>query len=107
MRVQLPRPQGVPGREQYGTRPAVVIQSDGTNLSTVILVPLTSNQKAMHLDGSFLVSPTSLNGLTVDSVVLSHQIRAIDGSRIDSVIGHLDDENLTQLENELRTLTGL
>lgn len=107
VRAQLPRPQGAPGREQFGTRPAIVIQSDSAIISTVIIVPLTSQMKGMNYHGSFLVNPDPHNGLTTSSVVLTHQIRAIDKSRIGSVIGVLSSSDLTRLESELRGLLGL
>ena len=87
--VHLPKPQGSPGREQIGPRPAIVVQSDSANLSTLIIVPLTSKLSGLNFSGSFLVGPDSQNGLSAQSVVLTHQIRAIDKSRIVSVIGTL------------------
>jgi len=109
VRVQLPRPAGRPGREQFGTRPAVVLQDEKkfANLSTVLIVPLTSNLSAAHFPGAFTVLPTPTNGLSVESVVLTHQLRVIDRHRIQQVIGQLDDDHLATLESQVRVFLRL
>jgi mRNA-degrading endonuclease toxin of MazEF toxin-antitoxin module len=109
VRVELPWPKGKPGREQAGIRPAVVVQATlaSANLSTVIIVPLTSNQAASRFAGSFLVRASAENGLDTDSIVLTQQIRALDIARIESAIGVFSDTDLKRLENELRSLLGL
>lgn len=109
VRVQLPPPAGPSGREQVGTRPAIVLQDKAAtaNLSTVIIVPLTSRLAAMRFVGSFTVSPTDTNGLSAESVVLTHQLRAIDQRRVEEVIGTLADDHMVQLEAELRVLLAL
>jgi mRNA interferase MazF len=110
VRVHLPAPQGQPGREQFGPRPAIVIQGrEGryANLATVVLVPLTSKMKALGFAGTFRIDPSAENGLDVPSVALVHQIRAIDANRVQGTIGHLSDDNLLMLETEIRSLLGL
>lgn len=109
VRAQLPRPAGSPGREQFGTRPAIVVQDDPTSpdLSTVVVVPLTSNIRAALFRGSFVVQPSTENGLTVDSVVLTHQIRALDKSRIEGVMGRISRADLLRLDSEIKNLLGL
>lgn len=109
VRVELPRPAGPPGREQFGSRPAIVLQNDrdSENLSTVLIVPLTSRLAATRFPGAFTVSPTDGNGLDVESVVLTHQLRAIDRGRIQGVIGRLDSSDLAMLESQTRSLLGL
>ena len=109
VRVQLPPPAGPSGSEQFGTRPAIVVQDRGisANLSTIVIVPLTSRLSATRFAGSFTVSPTDTNGLSVESVVLTHQLRAIDQARIEEVIGRLADSQMARLETELRALLDL
>ena len=109
IRVQLPRPVGKAGHEQFGTRPAIVIQENSAtaNLSTVVIVPLTSNRLAERLDGSLLVRPTDTNGLAVISVALTQQIRAIDKSRVEDVIGKLSSEVMTDIDAALKRLLSL
>ena len=102
--VQLPRPQGKPGHEQYGVRPAVVIQNDPelAKLSTTVVVPLTSQLSATRFENTLIISPTGENGLKVKSVALVHQLRAIDRQRINSTIGKLSSEDLTSLVDKLK-----
>jgi len=87
----------------------VVVQEDrgSANLSTVLIVPLTSRLSAAQFQGSFTVVPTDANGLDVESVVLTHQLRAIDRCRIQHVIGSLGTDQMATLEAELRRLLGL
>jgi len=63
--------------------------------------------RAALFRGSFVVQPSTENGLSVDSVVLTHQIRALDKSRIESVIGRMSSEDLLRLDTEIRKLLGL
>jgi mRNA interferase MazF len=109
VRVRLPPPAGPSGREQFGARPAIVLQTKkaSASLSTVVIVPLTSRLSATRFVGSFTVSPTETNGLSVESVILTHQLRAIDQGRIEKVIGRLADDQMARLEAELRALLGL
>ena len=109
IRVQLPRPAGRAGREQFGTRPAVVIQEHAAtaNLSTVVIVPLTSNRSAERLSGSLLVHPSDTNVLSVVSVALTQQVRAIDKSRVEAVIGSLSPEEMNEVDGALRRLLSL
>jgi mRNA-degrading endonuclease toxin of MazEF toxin-antitoxin module len=109
VRAQLPRPAGSPGREQFGTRPAVVVQdeSKAPNLSTVVVVPLTSRMSAARFAGSFVVQPSAANGLSVASVVLTHQVRALDRARIEGVIGAMSDPDMSRLDTQMKSLLGL
>ncbi len=109
VRVDLPRPAGAPGHEQFGERPAVVIQVNDAlaPLSTVVVVPLTSNQRALAFAESFHVTPSPTNGLEVPSVALTSQVRAIDVKRVARVMGQLGDDDMRQLEASLRRLLGL
>lgn len=107
--VELPRPAGPPGREQFGPRPAIVLHADNAraNLSTLVVVPLTSQLKAMAFQGSFLIGPTPRNGLAQDSVVLTHQVRAIDTKRIIKMLGQIDAADMARLQQELKTILGM
>lgn len=109
VRVDLPRPSGKPGREQFGIRPAIVVQDDATFsfLPTVLVVPVTSNLAALNFAGCFQISPTTKNGLTAESVALTHQVRAIDRTRIQDVIGALSGEDMTSVDEKLRLLLKL
>lgn len=109
VRVNLPQPQGQAGREQIGERPAVVIQVDAAiaNLSTVIVVPFTSNTASLRFFGSVLIVATPTNGLTCDSIALIQQLRVIDKRRITRVVGKLSADDLADIESKVRELLGL
>ncbi len=53
------------------------------------------------------IEPSAMNGLTVPSVLLVFQLRAIDQRRILGTVGRLEQEYLDQLEIEMKRLLGL
>ena len=95
--------------EQFGYRRAVVLQDMTAygNLSTVVVVPTTSNLRIAGHGQSFVVAKSDENGLDRDSTLLVHQARALDKRRIREVVGRLSGEDLTRLESALRRLLGL
>ena len=97
------------GTEQTGTRPAIAVEADvpGVSLSTLIVVPLTSKTNAQRFAYTFVVDPSPTNGLSMPSVVLCSQMRAISRSRIIRVIGHLEQNHMERLTQEIRRLLGL
>jgi mRNA interferase MazF len=107
--VQLPQPDNSPGREQTGTRPALVAHSNETNdtLSVIMIVPFTSNLNAQRFPHAILVQPSRENGLSVPSVLLIFQLRAIDKQRVTKKLGHLDEKSMSQVNQELKKLLGL
>ena len=102
--ITLPRPVGELGHEQYGDRPAVVIQDDDAtaNLLTVVVVPITSNLSATKFPGSVLVKANRTNGLHKQSVILTHQIVTIDRRWVGRRIGKLPANELKSLEDSIR-----
>ncbi len=104
--VDLPLTKGQAGREQLGRRPAVAVQADSTTaiLPTVVIVPFTSKLKSLRHPHSIRVEPSASNGLTVPSVLLVHQLRALDRGRIVQTLGVLEREYLRQLDAEIRNL---
>lgn len=107
--VNLPPPDGSPGAEQFGARPAIVVQSNTAraNIATLFIVPLTTNQRAMKYQGSVLIQPSGTNGLKAPSVALVHQLRAMDKSRMYGKLGTLGRSDLVKIDAELRTLLNL
>jgi mRNA interferase MazF len=107
--VNLPQTADGAGHEQVGTRPALIVHDDVTSdtLSVVMIVPFTSNIKAQRFPHTILVEPTEENGLTMESVLLVFQLRAIDRQRITKTIGHLEDELIEKVNQEMKGLLGL
>jgi mRNA interferase MazF len=104
--VEIPSSEG---HEQAGARPAIIVQAPQfqNQLPTVLIVPLTSQVAAQSFPGTFLIQPDSHNGLTLLSVALVFQLRAIDKRRLKHKIGRLSDSDLAQLHQQVKTLLPL
>jgi mRNA interferase MazF len=97
------------GREQAGRRPAIAVIANNApagNPMTVV-VPLTTNMATLRFPHTFQISPSSMNQLVAESVVLVFQLRALDRLKIVDVRGHMEDDYLARLDNELRSMLGL
>jgi mRNA interferase MazF len=94
------------GHEQAGIRPAIIVQAPRfqAQLSTVLIVPLTSRLAAQAFPSTFLIQPTSRNGLNVPSVALVFQLRAIDKRRLKRKLGRLSAAHLAQLQQHFKAL---
>ena len=81
---------------QGGIRPCVIISNKIANRFSPILkiVPLTSKTKKLDLPCHVLIKQSSKNGLSVDSMALGEQTRAIDRKHILGKIGELDSEDM-------------
>jgi mRNA interferase MazF len=92
-RVRIPF---APGHAQAGDRPALIVQNDPliASLPTVLIVPFTSSPGAVRFHCTLVVQPDGLNGLTVPSVALVFQLRAIDKGDCLQRIGVLDSATL-------------
>ncbi len=96
------------GREQMGERPAVVIQGEayGQGSPLVLIVLLTSQLAALRFPASVRVEPSAVNGLTLPSVAMVFQTRALDRSRFVRELGVLEANYVSAILLELRMLTG-
>jgi len=97
------------GHEQAGTRPAIIVQAPQfeSQLPTMLIAPLTSQLAAQAFPGTFLIHPDSENGLTMTSVALVFQLRAIDKRRLRRMIGRLSSAHLAQLHQHIKALLQL
>jgi mRNA interferase MazF len=107
--VNLPQTANGAGHEQVGMRPALIVHDDATSdtLSVIMIVPFTSNLKAQRFPHTILIQPSGDNGLTVPSVLLVFQLRAIDKQRVTRKIGRLEEELLEKANQAMRDLLGL
>ncbi len=91
--AELPPPTGSgPGFR----RPVVVVQSNALNrsrIATVICVPLTSNLKRALAPGNVLL-PSSVTGLSKDSVANVSQIVSLDRALLMEPAGQLQSAQL-------------
>ena len=104
-RVHIPF---APGHAQAGNRPALIVQADPfiASLPTVLIVPFTSTLAAARFAGTLVVQPDSQNGLTVPSVALVFQLRAVDKRDCLQRLGILNIQTLEQILVLLDQLTG-
>jgi mRNA interferase MazF len=99
--VKLP---GSDKREEQGTRPAIAVQTDGTSSPMLMVVPITSSLAALRFTFTVPIEPSQQNGLTLPSVAMVFQMRAIDRKRIIRVIGTLESEYLARIDAAIRDL---
>ncbi len=91
----------VKGHEQAGIRPVMVIQNDilNQNLTTTVIVPLTTNLKAKGLMTTYFL-PKSVSRLPYDSVALLYQVRTVDQNRLQTKVGSLKKEEFHELKRQ-------
>ncbi|HXV62742.1 MAG TPA: type II toxin-antitoxin system PemK/MazF family toxin [Vicinamibacteria bacterium] len=97
----------VVGREQAGTRPAVVLSVDELNQSAadlVMVLPLTSREKRVR---SHVEVREREAGLAVRSFVKCEDIRSISTRRLERRLGSISADTLVSIEDRLRILLGL
>jgi mRNA interferase MazF len=99
----------VVARGDYGKpRPAVIVQSDlynATHASLLVCLLTTETVKAPLFRLSLL--PTPENGLDEVSQIMVDKLLAVPRSRIDDVIGVIDDATLLVLNRCLALMLGL
>lgn len=104
--VNLPQAVGSAGHEQIGDRPALVVHNDSTSVSlpVVMIVPMTSVLSSQQFPYTIFVQPTKQNGLSLPSVLLIFQLRAIDKKRIIKKLGFLEVHVMKQVSEEMKKL---
>ena len=93
---------------QGGIRPVVIVSNDkGNKFSPVlIVVPLTSRTKR-SLPTHYQVTPTLTNGLKNDSTALCEQILTVGKESIRAIMGKLDNQDITFLNNKIKASLSL
>ncbi|HTV65375.1 MAG TPA: type II toxin-antitoxin system PemK/MazF family toxin [Bryocella sp.] len=94
----------VEGSEQAGTRPVVVISRDALNQasSVIVVASITDVANKKRIYPSHVRVPLGAGGLTMDSIVLCEQIRAISKTRLRRQLGRFDQATMARLEIALR-----
>jgi mRNA interferase MazF len=97
------------GREIRKTRPALVIQNDLSNrLSDVTIVaPITSTVRFPLNPVHVLLAANRDTGLSVTSVAVVNQIRAVDRMRLIRRLGAADEETMERANEALQVSLGL
>ena len=92
------------GSEQAGRRPVIIVSRDAINdaSSVVIAVPCTTLQAGRRIYPSQVVLRAGEGGLTVDSIALCEQVRALSKRRLQRRRGSLSPPALGLIEQALR-----
>lgn len=97
------------GSEPAKQRPAVVVQSDDFNrstIATVVVVPLTSNTALAAMPGNVLV-PRAASGLDKDSVANVSQVSVTSREYVTFPVGTLPTDLVGAVDDGLRLVLGL
>ena len=96
------------GHAQAGERPAIIVQNDAytARLPAALIVPLTGALGASRFAGTLVLQPDGKNGLTIPSVALVFQVRALDKRDLLQYLGAVDAPTMGQLSALLAALTG-
>jgi len=97
------------GSEQAGKRPVIIVSRDAINQNSnvVICVPVSDRANFQRIYPSQIVLKKGTAGLTMDSVVMCEQVRAITVDRLQIRIGRLDHGDMEAVENRLRVALDL
>ena len=88
------------GREQTGTRPALLISTDEFNESGLVC-PLTSKHKGFHTHVYIKVGDS---GLTMDSHIKVEDVKSISVKRFMKKIGKVDTKIMNKVEDILKKI---
>lgn len=89
----------VRGSEQAGTRPVLVLQTNAINrfTTTIVAVPFTTNLRRAALPSCVQIAAGE-GGLSSESVLLCHQLRVLDKTRLTRRLGEVSDIMLEKIE---------
>ncbi|MHA7173035.1 type II toxin-antitoxin system PemK/MazF family toxin [Arthrobacter monumenti] len=98
------------GSEPAKRRPAVVVQEDwllATQISTVLVVPLTSNLALDAFPGNVLI-PVDASGLGKDSVAVVSQVGPVSREFLEPYpVGHVPSYVLSKVAGGIRLVMGI
>lgn len=95
------------GREQAGTRPALIVSDDIFNQGhseLVFVAPITSKGKGIRSHVSLLPPE---GGLNLPSFIKCEDVRSISVHRLVRRFGRVSDSTLVAVEDRLRIILGL
>src|SRR5436190_14527958 len=97
------------GREIKKTRPALIIQNDVSNRLTdiTIVAPITSTVRFPLNPVHVLLSADAKTALSVASVALLNQIRAVDKLRLIKRLGAVEPVTLARIDKAISISLGL
>jgi mRNA interferase MazF len=93
-------------REERGTRPAIAVQTENNRSPMLMIIPVTSSLGATRFPFTVQLEPSEMNGLTMPSIAMVFQLRAIDKRRIIRTIGTLAADDLAKIDAEIWKMLG-
>jgi mRNA interferase MazF len=100
----------VVGREQFGTRPVLVVSSAAVNALPLVVTVIPGTKAARGrppLPSNVLVTAAE-SGLPMDTIFLGFQVRALDWSRFPAQpAGHIPPARMADVSTALRFVLGL
>lgn len=92
------------GSEQGGTRPVVVVSRDALNQFSpaVVVASITDAANKKKIYPSHVKVSAGIGGLTMDSIVICEQVRAISKTRLKRMLGKFDTPTMTSIEAALK-----
>jgi mRNA interferase MazF len=102
--VYLAELKPVRGSEQDGCRPVLIVSRDAINRysSIVIAVPFTDKKNKSKTYPSHVSFARDQGGLTMDSIALCEQVRAISLDRLVKKLGQIDRASMANIEAALK-----
>src|SRR5947209_19102347 len=97
------------GHEIQKTRPALIIQNDVSNRLTemTIVAPITATVRFPLNPIHVLLAADQSTGLSIVSVAVFNQIRAVDKLRLIRKLGSVDKETLVRVDEAISISLGL
>ncbi|MDQ3801441.1 MAG: type II toxin-antitoxin system PemK/MazF family toxin [Acidobacteriota bacterium] len=95
------------GREQAGTRPALIMSADIFNqgyAELVFVIPITS--KAKNIRSHVALSPPE-GGLNLPSYIMCEALRSVSKQRLLKRLGAVSAETMSEVEDRLKILFDL
>jgi mRNA interferase MazF len=96
------------GSEQAGVRPVLIFHNDLLSrfITTVLALPLTTNLRRASLPSCILIAKGE-GGLKDDSVVLGHQLRVLDQTRLQRKLGTVSRTTLAAVAGRVLFTLGI
>ena len=88
----------VVGSEQGKSRPVLVISENAVNqlLNTINVLPITSRKPGRTVYPNEVLLKSGTSGLPNESIILCHQIRTLDKTRLTNFNGSIENSNIKQ-----------
>jgi mRNA interferase MazF len=92
------------GSEQGGTRPVVVVSRNALNQFSpvVVVASITDAANKKKIYPSHVKVSAGMGGLTMDSIVICEQVRAISKTRLKRMLGKFDTPTMASIEAALK-----